>query len=160
MKTLMDILIEQPFHIIIGEYLYINDNKNLIKLNKEIFNNKISNIYCKKIIIEKSRKIIYRFMKKYVNYIKCINDFHNYIYEFSNNPASNLITKKINAVYYFRNYEKQYINPWYNLFTGWKKDLIDKHKNEDEINKENPTRYDLYKLIKKMDVKDVYTVGW
>lgn len=160
MKTVMDILIEQPFHIIIGEYLYINDNKNLIKLNKEIFNNKISNIYCKKIIIEKSRKIIYRFMKKYVNYIKCINDFHNYIYEFSNNPASNLITKKINAVYYFRNYEKKHINSWYNSFQGWKKDLIDKHKNEDEIKKKNPNRHDLYKLIKKMDVKDVYTVGW
>ena len=148
----MNILIEQPFHIIIGEYLYINDNKNLIKLNKEIFNNKISNIYCKKIIIDKSRKIIYRFMKKYINYIKCINNFHN--------PRSNLITKKINAVYYFRNYEKKHINFWYNSFKGWKKDLIDKHKNKDEFKKENPTRYDLYKLIKKMDVKDVYTVGW
>jgi hypothetical protein len=160
MATLMNILIEQPFHIIIGNYLYINDNKNLIKLNKEIYNNKISKKYFKKIVIEKSKKIIYRFMKKYVNYIKYVNNFHNYIYEFHINDLSKLITKKMNAVYYFKNYEKKHINPWYNLFKGWKKDLIDKYKNKYDLKKENPSRYDLYKLIKKMNIEEVYSIGW
>ena len=156
----MDVLIEQPFHIIIGEYLYINDNKNLISLNKEIYNNKISKIYFKKIVIEKSKKIIYKFMKNYVNYVKYVNNLHNYIFEFNHNNIQKLITKRMNAVYYFKNYEKKYINPWYNTFTGWKKDLIDKYKNNEELKKENPSRYDLYKLIKKMNIEEVYSVGW
>jgi hypothetical protein len=154
MLTLMDIIIEQPFHIIIGEYIGIQDNKNLISLNKEIYNNKISKKYFKKILFEKSKKIIYRFMKKYVNYTKYVNNYYN---EYPYRPTS--LTKKMNAVYYFRNYEKQYINLWYNFSVGWKKDLINKYKKKEEF-KENPSRYDFFKLIKKMNVQDVYDIGW
>jgi hypothetical protein len=162
MKNFMDIIIEQPFHIIIGEYLDISDNKNLMKLNKEIYNNKISNNYFKRIITAKAKKILMIFMKKYVNYIKYNNNIHNNIhndmYDLRINKISTLITKKMNALYYFRNYEKQYINMWYNMNIPFKKALLDKYKNNNNV--DNPTRYDLYYLIKKMDIDDVYLIGW
>ena len=160
MIKFMDILIEQPFHIIIGEYLHINDNKKLMNLNKEIFNNKISKIYFKKMVIEKSKKIIYKFMKKYVSYIKFVNNFYSYILEFHYDIIHNLITKRMNAIYFFRNYEKIYINDWYNSFIGWKKDLIDKYKSDEDLNRKTATRYDLYKLLRRMNVDEVYSIGW
>jgi hypothetical protein len=153
MISLMDIIIEQPFHYMIGDYLSINDNKNLMKLNKDIYHNKISRIILKKLIAKKSKNLIYKFFKKYSKYIEYVNNLHN-------NYRPKLITKKINAIYYFKNYEKKYINSWYNLMGGSKKMLIDNYKDEDELKKENPTRYDLYRLIKKMNVNDVLYVGW
>jgi hypothetical protein len=44
--------------------------------------------------------------------------------------------------------------------SGSKKILVDNYKDEDELKKENPTRYDLYILIKKMNVNDVLYIGW
>lgn len=149
MTSFMDILIEQPFHIIIGEYIGLNDNRNLISLNKEIYNNKISKTYFKKIVIEKSKKIIFNFMKKIVNHMKYVNKAYE----------DEIITRKNIALYYFKNYDKEYIKEWYNINIVWKKRILDKYKKNDDI-KENPSRYDLFKLIRKMDINHTYSIGW
>ena len=48
-------------------------------------------------------------------------------------------------------YPKIYINSWYNMGQGWKKDTIDSY---------NPTRLDLFILIKNMKIGDTFAIGW
>lgn len=150
MNLVKDILLEQPFHIIIGNYLNYDDNKKILLLNKSIFNNKINISYSKKLIYVKSRKIIFNFMKKYL-------EFSRYIRNIENLEIFNLVTKKIVASYYFKFYDKESINSLYNNQFGLKKNIIDLYKTEIL---DNPSRLDLYKLIKKIPIDDIAYIGW
>ena len=150
MKLVKDILIENPFHIIIVSYLNLNDNKNILLLNKLLFNNKINKLYYKKIININSRKIIFNFMKRYLDYINYINNIENLI-------LLNLLTKRINASYFFKNYDKKYVNSWYNINISWKKNIIDLYKTKYT---NNPSRIDLFNLIKKIPIDETFLIGW
>lgn len=150
MNLVKDILLEQPFHIMIGDYLNYADNKKILLLNKTIFNNKINRSYSVKLIYIKSSKIIFNFMKKYLEYSRYIRDIENL-------EMFNLITKKIIASYYFKFYDKKYINSLYNNQTGLKKNIIELYKTK---NIDNPSRIDLFNLIKKMPMDDVAYIGW
>jgi len=150
MNLVKDILLEQPFHIIIGNYLNYDDNKKILLLNKLISNNKINISYGIKLIYGKSRKIIFNFMKKYLEYSRYIRNIENL-------EIFNLITKKIIASYYFKFYDKQSIKNLYNNQSGLKKNIIDLYKTK---NIDNPSRIDLYNLIKKIPIDDISYIGW
>ena len=150
MNLVKDILLEQPFHIIIGNYLNYDDNKKILLLNKLIINNKINISYSIKLIYVKSSKIIFNFMKKYLEYSRYITNIENL-------EIFNLITKKIIASYYFKFYDKKSINSLYNNQTGLKKNIIDLYKTK---NIDNPSRIDLYNLIRKMPINDIAYIGW
>ena len=138
------------YFYIIGKYLDNDNIKLLLTLSKNIYNNNKKFGY--KIIndrIIKASKVILKFMKNYTMFMSINNniDINNYIN----------VTRKNMAVYYFRHYPKKYINSWYNIKISRKQQLIDDYKT---YYTENPTRFDLYNLIKKMPINIVSDIGW
>ena len=140
----------------VAEYLNLSDIKNIYFLNKKIYKN-INNKSCINTLIKnKSIKIIIKFMKKYLERCYYISNFNFNDYLLMD---KNTILQKILAFYYFKYYDKRFIDLWYNFNsdTNSKVYIIGKYKIE---KKNNPTRFDLYYLIKKMSIDDVFFVGW
>lgn len=144
---------EHPYYYYISDYLNIKDNIKLLTLCKSMYNNPINRQFTARTIIKKASLIITKFMKKYTAYMLNINN----LIEDIDSRLEQYAPKKIVAAYYFRNYEKQYINGWYNMNSDWKKDLVDTYKTHYT---DTPTRLDLFNLIRVMPVYDVYSVGW
>jgi hypothetical protein len=147
--NLEKIILDSPIYIEICNYLQIKDIKNTYILTKKIYCNKNNENYSKYLIKSKSIKIIIHFFKKYLIMIKKINNNQDDYY--LNND------KKFIALYYFKFYDKKYIKSFYNMSIPWKKDIINKYKTKFT---ENPTRFDLYNLIKLMPIEDTLSVGW
>ena len=139
--NLEKIILDSPIQMEICNYLKISDIKKISFLTKTIYLNKNNNNYSKSLIKEKSIKIIINFFRKYLNMIK--ND--------------KLSDKMSLALYYFRYYEKDYIKSFYNINEDWKKIIINKYKTKFT---DNPTRFDLYHLIKLIPVNETYSIGW
>lgn len=139
---------DQPFYYMIGCYLNIEDNKNMLLLNKNIFSNKSNKQYVSKIIKYIAYNIITKFMKRYTYFSKYTK------YRIDSNLD---FTKKMNAVYYFQTYQRKYINDWFNIDISWKKDIIDTYHTNQLT---TYTRLDLYNLIKIMSISDVFNIGW
>jgi hypothetical protein len=152
LSLLEEIILDNYLHINIGEYLSIIDNIKLITLSKQIFNNKINRKYFNSIINIISKKVILRFIIKIYHFKKIINehDFIKYI-------ESNKLTKRYLALYYFKYYDIQYIDSWYNFIPGWKRDIIDIYKTKIT---DKPNSFDLFNLIKKIPVNDTFAIGW
>ena len=91
-------------------------------------------------------------MKSYLNKVRIITH-NNYDYLFS----SQLITSRYCAFYYFKYYHKNYINGWYNNNIDWKGAIIKRYKKK---HTNDPTRYDLFNLIKYLDPYDTIAIGW
>lgn len=149
---MIDIFIDNYLYINICDYLKLDEIKNLFYSIKKICKNKNNIQYTKRIILNKSSIKISELIKKYINLLKFING-DNYEILIENNR----LTRKFNALFFFRFYDKIYINNWYNQIPIWKKDLINKYKKKYT---NNPTKYDLYYLIKSMPIKDVLSIGW
>ena len=139
--NLEKIILDSPIQMEICNYLKISDIKKISFLTKTIYLNKNNNNYSKSLIKEKSIKIIINFFRKYLNMIK-------------NDKLNDKISL---ALYYFRYYEKDYIKSFYNINVDWKKIIINKYKTKFT---DNPTRFDLYHLIKLIPVDETYAIGW
>ena len=141
-------LINTNVYQIILEYLSLKDINNVIFLSKNILYKR----YIRKIIKNKASISIFNLMLKNRNILKNItHDNIDILFE------NNILTKKTFALYYFKFYEKRFINAIYNEQHGDKKEIIDRYK--DKIT-ENPSRYDLYLLFKKIPIYDVLYIGW
>ena len=149
---MINVLIDIYLYINICDYLKINEIKNLFYSTKKICKNKNNIIFTKRIILNRSSIKISELMKNYINLLKFINE-DNYEILIENNR----LTKKFNALFYLRYYDKKYVNSWYNQSPTWKKDIINKYKKK---HTNNPTKYDLYYLIKSMPVDNVLSIGW
>lgn len=145
--NLEKIVLDSPMYMEICNYLQIKDIKNTYILTKKIYLNENNIKYSKYLIRSKGIKIIINFFKKYLYEIKKLNDNNYYLYE----------DKRLVALYYFKFYEKEYIKSFYNINVIWKKKIIDKYKTKFT---ENPTRFDLYNLIKIMSIEDTISIGW
>jgi hypothetical protein len=145
----MEIIFEDFIYSRVCEYLSINDNKKLSLVNKKVYKNTLNKKIRRLYIVKKSTVIITNLMKNYLFKIRILNLY--YINEWI--PVS----KKINALMFYRYYEKEYINGWYNNQIPWKKNLIDKYKKKITT---SPSRLDLYLLIKDMDVIESSSIGW
>ena len=110
--------------------------------------------YVRKLIQNRAYILIFNLMLKNKNILKHITQ-HNFDTLYMNNT----LTKKTVALYYFKFYEKRFINAIYNEQHSGKKEIIDTYKDKDKIT-ENPTRYDLYFLLKKIPIHDVLYIGW
>ena len=128
-------------------YLNINSVKNMSELNKNINKNKLDKTYGNFIVKNCSAYVITSFMRKFSIFIKKNKETFN----------NTRISQKTNALFYFIHYPKRHIDSWFNNTIQWKKDIILSYNPK---NIENPTRFDLYNLIKKMNVNDVYSIGW
>lgn len=142
---------DSVIYLLINQYLSINDIKKVIFLNKRIYKNKSNRRYAKILLENLASNKITILMKNYFIKMKIVNT-DNYYYLF----RSSLITKKYSAFYYFKCYDKRYINSWYNNL-GWKAEIINKHKKKYTS---NPTRYDLFNLIKDLEASDTMAIGW
>jgi hypothetical protein len=170
--NLTNIIKIPDYLMLIEKYLSKNDFINLIKIRKDFYYDSNLLSYFKQIIKQKSGLIIYKIIKQYTHYVNYVNNTYLEIDIIMTNAVENnignlvyintsllnsMITKKMNAIYYFKNYEKKYIKLYFNSFQGWKKDILNKYLLGRVI--ENPTRLDLFLLIKKMDKRDVYNIG-
>jgi hypothetical protein len=149
---------ENPILVNMLKYLTINDNKQLSLINKKFYYDRENKKYRIYVVKNNASNIIYKMFQKYKLLIESINKYGQ-------------VTKKLNALYYYRYYDKKYINSIYNMNKGsWKKDILDKYKKIQDTTLDlqikriyknnNTTRYDLYVLIKIMDVDDMLSIGW
>lgn len=145
-------LLNSHLHIVIGEYLSLNDNINLITISKKIYYNKINKYCCKYVITNLAKKIITRFIIKIYYLKKMITEYDCDMY-----LQSNTLTKRYLALYYFKFYGINYVNDWYNGNIGRKKSIVDKYKTKIT---DKPNSFDLYNLIKKIPVEDTLYIGW
>ena len=139
--------LQQTLCVDIYSYLNINSVKNMSYLNNNINKNKLDKKYSNFIVKNCSAYVITSFMRRFSTFIKKNKETFN---DTSISPNSL-------ALCYFIHYPQQYINSWYNNTIQWKEDIILSYNPK---NIENPTRFDLYHLIKKMNVSDVYSIGW
>ena len=147
---------ESPILVNILEYLTINDNKQLSLINKSFYYNNENRKYRIYIVKPHASNIIVKIFQKYQLLINSVNIYGQ-------------VTKKLNALYYYRYYDKQYIKSIYNM-SSWKKSILDKYKKIQDTTLElqikriyknnHTTRYDLYDLIRIMDVNDMLVIGW
>ena len=152
---------EQLSYYDICEYLNIDDIKSFGMINKSMYNNLINKqirfriTYFKKYLSPCA--IIIRFMRKLYLKLTTIVNYQNIQFQsmLHENNYFNLIDNKTIALYYFKHYN--YVKEWLKPKVGWKKDLIDSYNFK--IN-ENPTRFDLYKLLKIMNKNDIFMIGW
>jgi hypothetical protein len=138
---------QQTVCIDIFGYLNINTIKNMNILNKNINKNKLEKTYANYIVKNCSALVITKFMRKLTKYIKINKEIINY----------ENISQETLALHYFIFYTKNHINSWYNNSCQWKKAIIDSYNPKNIV---NPTRFDIYNLIKRMVVNDVYSIGW
>jgi hypothetical protein len=143
---------ESVIYLLINEYLSISDIKKVFFLNKRIYKNKSNRVYTKMLLEKNASNKITTLMKNYFMKMKIITH-DNYDYLFN----SRLITSRYSAFYYFKYYHKNYINSWYNNNLGWKEEIIKKYKKK---HTNNPTRYDLFNLIKDLNPFDTMAIGW
>lgn len=137
-------------------FLTFRDTKNLLLSCKDVYKNK----YIK---IELKKQIGYLIISIFRRYIPLIRDIRKY------NEEDIIHSKRLNAVYFYRFYDKKYINSWYNL-NGWKKDIINRCKKRMnnhfllEIKQRykdiHTTRLDLFNIIRNMEVRDALAIGW
>jgi hypothetical protein len=144
------IIIESPLFDLIIIYLDIKSIKNLMYTCKELYNNPANRDYTKKIFIQRFSKICYYIFNKFLVYKKLIQKMEesDYIIKYSS---------YINAINYYIYYPSEYINPYISTNNKMKKMIIEKYL----INKKNNyTRYDLFNLLRKMPLNDMYYLGF
>ena len=141
-------LINTNVYQIVLDYISLKDIKNVIFLSKNTLYKK----YLCKLIKNRVFTPIFNIMIKNRNILKNITS-NNFDMLYLNN----FLTKKTIALYYFKFYEKIFINAIYNEQHGNKREIIDRYK--DKIT-DNPTRYDLYNLLKKIPIHDIIYIGW
>ena len=145
-------ILGKNMHSLIGKYLSISDNRSFISITKNINNNTENKLCFNHLLKKKSCKIICNFMLKIRKFIENITeDIYYTMY------TQNTLTKKYFALYYFKFYENRYIYSWYNGQDLFKKSIIDKYKIKIT---DSPTKFDLFNLIKRMNIYDVYYIGW
>jgi hypothetical protein len=136
-------------YISILNYLNINDLKSILSID---FKNKK---YINELLIFKSSKIIKTFIKRTSYILKNLNEYNNILY------YDNRISCKYIALYYIKHYTKDNIIRFYNIQILWKKKIIDKYKLEYKLKfTDNPSKYDFFNLIKRMELNDIVTIGW
>jgi hypothetical protein len=95
--------------------------------------------------------------------IKKIINFMIYTKIFLYNILKNndlFLTRKHIAFYFFKNYDLS-SNLWYNMEIPWKKKLLEMYKEKYNLKKtNNPNKFDLFKLQKKMKVEDILSIGF
>lgn len=147
--NLEEIILDSFLHIEICNYLTIKETINISFLTKKIYLNENNKKYSKDLIKKKSIKIIINIFKKYLLLIKKLYNeiYFDTLYE----------NKKFVALYYFKFYEKKYIKSFYNINVPWKKSIIDKYKTKFT---ENPSRFDLFHLLKNIPTEETLAIGW
>jgi hypothetical protein len=128
--------------------LSLKDIQNVIFLNKSIFKN-IDRKSLNYIVKNIASKLIIKNIKSFTFYLKNIN--------VNNNNFIDNIFK--NAVYFYKYYPKRFINEYYNMNTQNNIIEICKEKYNLKIT-DNPSRYDLFNLVKNLNFNDLLFLGW
>ena len=137
-------------------YLLAKDLINLLLVNKEIYNDP----FIKKYIHKNSSYIIKLFKKYHVLNSFIENEFNDLSYNYLKLHRRFLecsLARKYQAMLYYSFYTREFRYIWYNEQSGYKKDIIDRYKKK--ITHE-PTKYDLYILIKSMSISESTLIGW
>jgi hypothetical protein len=131
-------------YLLVIDFLSIKELKNLLEISPK------SNIkYFEDYIKKKSIKKIINFMiytKFFLYNILKNNDL--------------FLTRKHIAFYFLKNYDLN-SNLWYNMEIPWKKKILEMYKEKYNLKKtNNPNKFDLFKLQKKMKVEDILNIGF
>jgi hypothetical protein len=137
----------------IGQFVNPIDMAQFLCTNKRINNNKKEiNFYQRKKML-----IIFRFMKKVNKIFKKIKHIKNIDDNSKYGDKPTITTSKTMALYYFKYYENKYLKSWF--------DFASRHPYNNVSNIvdntiENPSKYDLFKLQLKLQLKDITHIGW
>jgi hypothetical protein len=137
-------------------YLTSKDLIHLSIINTYIYNDK----FIEKYLNKKSLNIIKLFKKYHIlnSFIQNEFDELNTIYfKTTRRFIECSLARKYQAMLYYSFYNKRYRKNWYNNQIGWKKEIVDFHKKKYT---DNPTKYDLFILIKSMSVTESISIGW
>jgi len=145
-------IINQTFLIDICDYLNINSIKNLNILNKNIVKNKLEKHYSNYIVKNSSVHIITKFFKKLYIFLNKYKIKNNIFLEYDKCSDSKSI-----AFLYFKYYSINMINKWFNHSCIWKKNIILSYNPKI---KNNHNRFDIYHMIKKMNLIHIYSIGF
>ena len=132
-------------YISVLDYLNIYDLKSILSI--DLKNKK----YINELLIFKSSKIIQTFIKRTSYILKNIHEYNNILYYY------NKISIKYIALYYIKHYTRDNIINFYNIPILWKRKIVDKYKLKFT---DNPSKYDFFNLIKRMELDDIVTIGW
>ena len=136
-------------YISIIDYLNIYDLKSILSI--DLKNKK----YIHYLLRCKASHIIKTFIKRTFYIFKNINEYNNIIY------YSDKMSIKYIALYYIKYYTRDNIINFYNIPILWKREIIDKYKLEYKLKfTDNPSKYDFFNLLKRMELDDIVTIGW
>ena len=147
MSLFIKLIIDNDLYYEITNFLDLMSIKNLMLLNKETYFSTKNRKITRKIVNKRVYDIFYHLFKKYLVYVKIINQ-------------DNIDLSRIMAINFFKNSPKRYINLYFTSDTyvcDIKKEIIQKYNHH--MNKENYTRLDLFYLIKSMTIEDSIYLG-
>ena len=119
------------------------------------------NIYLMKHILfkidNKAAKTITSFLRKCKSIFSKIEAIRIKIETMMFHDIHPITTSKTMALYYFKYYDSIYIKSWYNGLCPSKRILV-----QDFIDTtiQNPSKYDLYRLQRKMSLDAIMKLGW
>ena len=138
-------------------YLQCKDIVCLMTVNKYIYENKL---HITKYLHKKSSYII-KLFKKYHTLNSFIqnefNDITHKYYKMYRHFLDTPLVRKYQAMLYYSYYERKYRYMYYNEQVSWKKEIVDAYKT---IDTNDPTKYDLFVLIKNMPIQMSSEIGW
>lgn len=132
-------------YISVLDYLNISDLKSILSI--DLKNKK----YIHYLLRRKSLSIIKSFIKRTTYILRNLNEYNNILY------YANKMSSKYIALYYIKHYTKENIISFYNIQILWKRKIIDKYKLKFT---DNPSKYDFFNLITRMELDDIVTMGW
>jgi hypothetical protein len=142
-------MLDNIFNISYYNILKFLDIKSIINLKKSniyVFNNK----YIKNILYKKCYSIFYRYFKKYIGYIHILSNETIKFYLFVND---NNLLKKLRGIYYYRYYPRHLIPIYMHIGNNY---IIEKKNNDNNIY----NSYQLFNLIKQLNLVDIIEIGW
>ena len=137
----------------IGDFLLVRDMQNFLSTNNRIKSQKGKINFFQ----EKKKLIVFRFMKKIINIFKKIKHIKHIDNNSKYGDKPTITTSKTMALYYFKYYEKKYTKPWFDLASTH---ALNNVSNIVDNTIENPSKYDLFKLQVKLQLKDIIHIGW
>jgi hypothetical protein len=155
-NTFETTLIDTGLYKELVPYLLGKDLINLLLVNKYIYNEG----FIKNYLDKKTQSIICLFKKYHILNSFIDNEFNtisdNY-FRLNRSFIDCPITRKYQAMLYYSFYHREYRYIWYNGQIGWKKVIVDTYKKK---HTDEPSKYDLYVLIKSMSVNESMLIGW
>ena len=119
------VILDTSIYYLLCQYLSVLDNKYLSMTNQKIYQSSICRKIRNSIIYDRSSSIISNIFRRYIQMIRIFNYPFQELTDFDYIYVRRL--RRLNALSYYRYYDKKYIYSWYNMKIKWKRNIIRKY---------------------------------